>query len=473
MRVLNRRLSRRPLVAAAVSIIALCGARVRGENAITVGRGEAAPGEVASVPILISSDEPFHGFVIAMTWDESSGRGEALVPRDGPGELLESADLVVTQVSDGSMIFGVSMDADSADCEKIPAGDNFEVGEAQIRCLATDAAGPQEHAITLVDEQIQIGDPAVSVFNTLLVFGEFVWQENGGLTLRHGAFVCSPTGGGEAAFACGGELDAAGSPSPLEAELGGTTTVNFYYRSADPVQGLSMSVRYDCALSAIPESLNTTGTALESSEAEFVNLVIDNDNSSTDGDGCGLTMGILIDSNPPFDGRTLPAAAGFAKLFSVDFRVGEDAFCGECLPLRFTDGEEANDGVAVKNLISVDFEARPVELFDCDVCVTQRQEFVRGDCNFSGMTGMAIDISDAAAAAGFIFLEGEQKFLAPCEDACDANDDGRLDASDIVFLLEYLFVPAQPEPPTPGPLMPGVDPTADELGCEGGSIACS
>ena len=83
-----------------------------------------------------------------------------------------------------------------------------------------------------------------------------------------------------------------------------------------------------------------------------------------------------------------------------------------------------------------------------------------------------MDIADAAAMVGFFFLTGANKFDAPCEDACDANDDGRLDVADVVFILEYMFIPNSTVPPDPGPLMPGPDPTDDNLGCDGGPKEC-
>jgi hypothetical protein len=73
---------------------------------------------------------------------------------------------------------------------------------------------------------------------------------------------------------------------------------------------------------------------------------------------------------------------------------------------------------------------------------------------------------------GYFFLEGTAKFDAPCDDACDANDDGKLDASDVIFLLNYLFVPGKPKPPAPTPPNAGFDPTSDSLGCEGGTPQC-
>jgi hypothetical protein len=48
-------------------------------------------------------------------------------------------------------------------------------------------------------------------------------------------------------------------------------------------------------------------------------------------------------------------------------------------------------------------------------------------------------------------------------DAADANDDGKVDPSDIVYLIGYLFMGGNPPPP-PFP-NPGPDPTPDGLDC--------
>jgi len=84
--------------------------------------------------------------------------------------------------------------------------------------------------------------------------------------------------------------------------------------------------------------------------------------------------------------------------------------------------------------------------------------FRRGDANFDGR----IEISDAIYALSYLFLGGE----APrCEDAVDADDDGRLVLTDAVYILNHLFT-GGPEPPPPYP-GEGKDPTGDELECLG------
>jgi len=54
--------------------------------------------------------------------------------------------------------------------------------------------------------------------------------------------------------------------------------------------------------------------------------------------------------------------------------------------------------------------------------------------------------------------------LLPCEDAGDADDNGRITIGDGVYILMYIFGHGDPPPP-PYPA-PDADPTPDQLDCE-------
>lgn len=56
-------------------------------------------------------------------------------------------------------------------------------------------------------------------------------------------------------------------------------------------------------------------------------------------------------------------------------------------------------------------------------------------------------------------------WVAPCWDAADINDDGLFGWYDYLDLEDYLLS-GGPQPPPPGPLTCGPDPTPDSLGCE-------
>ncbi len=88
---------------------------------------------------------------------------------------------------------------------------------------------------------------------------------------------------------------------------------------------------------------------------------------------------------------------------------------------------------------------------------TGEPEFIRGDANTDGM----LDIADGIFLLSYLFVNGPNP---PCDDAADANDDGRIDLGDPIRILGYFFRGEDPIP-APHPHC-GIDPTADQLGCE-------
>lgn len=73
-----------------------------------------------------------------------------------------------------------------------------------------------------------------------------------------------------------------------------------------------------------------------------------------------------------------------------------------------------------------------------------------------------VQLSDAVHILAYLFLGTER---AECLDAADGNDDGRLQLTDAIYLLSYLFLGGR-SPPPPFPAA-GRDPTEDDLGCRG------
>ena len=64
----------------------------------------------------------------------------------------------------------------------------------------------------------------------------------------------------------------------------------------------------------------------------------------------------------------------------------------------------------------------------------------------------------------YLFLGGTRP---SCDEAADANDDGNIDLTDAIYVLEYLFLGgAAPPPPGPPPGPCGDDPEGSvDLGC--------
>jgi|SRR3989344_2474183 len=81
--------------------------------------------------------------------------------------------------------------------------------------------------------------------------------------------------------------------------------------------------------------------------------------------------------------------------------------------------------------------------------------FYRGDANSDGK----VDLTDPISILNYLFKGGVSPF---CLDAADANDDGNLDLTDSIYLLNYLFLGG---PSPSGITSKNLDYTSDELSC--------
>jgi hypothetical protein len=84
--------------------------------------------------------------------------------------------------------------------------------------------------------------------------------------------------------------------------------------------------------------------------------------------------------------------------------------------------------------------------------------FIRADAN----SDLRVDLSDAIFTLAYLFLGDASPF---CMDAADADDSGGLDITDAIGTLNHLFL-GSTTIPAPYP-EPGSDPTTDGLGCRG------
>ncbi len=84
--------------------------------------------------------------------------------------------------------------------------------------------------------------------------------------------------------------------------------------------------------------------------------------------------------------------------------------------------------------------------------------FVRGSSNGDRET----DLSDGVAILWFLFLNSPARLA--CERSADADANGRLEITDAIYILNYLFL-GGPEPPPPFPDC-GQVPSGDPLPCE-------
>jgi hypothetical protein len=117
--------------------------------------------------------------------------------------------------------------------------------------------------------------------------------------------------------------------------------------------------------------------------------------------------------------------------------------------------------------IAIGDEGKTVQVFGFDragtltgtasvtIVIAQPTEFIRGDVDGDSK----VDVRDPLTTLLALFRGG----LLLCPDAADVNDDGRIDVTDVLMGLGFMFSSASlPPPPFP---TPGPDPSADGLEC--------
>ncbi len=122
-------------------------------------------------------------------------------------------------------------------------------------------------------------------------------------------------------------------------------------------------------------------------------------------------------------------------------------------PRRITSAAVNSAGWNGVPVISASWPADGSELYwsrcegPCEIYVATWRagaSFLRGECNDDAR----VNISDSIFALEFLFDERAEE--PDCVAACDANDDGEWNISDAVYLLQHLFA-GGPEPPPPFP----------------------
>ena len=126
----------------------------------------------------------------------------------------------------------------------------------------------------------------------------------------------------------------------------------------------------------------------------------------------------------------------------------ELSFCPSFLPATFSD-EDGNEYFPALGKTSIAISRDGVPPVD--------HAFIRGDMNQDSR----VNVSDMIAILGHLFWSRSQ----PCEKAGDSNDDGKLDLPDVIFLGDFLF--REGPPIFPPVLQCGLDPTSDNLSCDG------
>ena len=242
----------------------------------------------------------------------------------------------------------------------------------------------------------------------------------------------------------------------VEAGPGARVQVPVHVTVSKPLGSFQLLVRFDpAAFTPTADRLELEGGAFEDI-TPFINFV-----------ARGLVPGHIALAFTPdlIRQRAVPPGSDLllGKIAGV---VSDGLLPGDVVrfePVAFPEGEaprpdrlrteivEVEDGKLLVLLPAL--EAGTVRVVD-----GSEPTFLRGDANFD----LAVNISDAIFTLSYLFLGGP----APsCEDAADADDSGKLALTDAVFTLNYLFRSSGLEPPSPGPIQRGTDPTADGLTC--------
>lgn len=217
--------------------------------------------------------------------------------------------------------------------------------------------------------------------------------------------------------------------------------------------GLTLRVDYDNTRIAAGDTVHAEASITYRGATEVTNLAI-------------AEIGIPTGLRP--DRAELDRLVGTGKIDRIDvarrtITVYLDSIAkGETItiPITYTAAFRAQaEPVPSK---SYDYYDDAVEALDEGITLVigergQEISFVRGDANEDSR----VDMSDAIGILDYLFRDPPS--LTTCLDAIDANDDGTTDISDPIYLLVYLFAGGLP-PPRPYPQL-GDDPTEDTLRC--------
>ena len=409
----------------------------------------------STVRVLMDSSDNCEGYVICMSHD---GSVVTLNSVDISGTAAETAgaEFVVANAYGNNGTLGVVMDFSTPfDGQTIAAGSGRHIANYNYSCnnaviyIEGDAVPATETSALTFEDDTNNNPPLENV------------TVSGGLSItpdaNNGSCGCEPV----EIPAEDTELWAEAQDFPEEAHAGQDGNLCFYYYDSDDyIQGMTMTLCYDCDLTVTP-SWDWHGSIVEQVGTEYLAVQVDDDGG--DGDGCEVIVAILMDALPPFDGQTLPQTPGQTGDSSEDARlllgclplhIDDTAECDQDQEINWCNGINGNGNVNLYNNVVIDYESlQNYARNDTAVHVVPEQIFQRGDCNSDDK----VDLADAAT------MLANQFGGAPvdCEDACDANDDGHMNMADSVYVLNWLFK-FGPEPTDPGPFNDGPDPTDDD-----------
>ncbi|MEM7163910.1 MAG: hypothetical protein AAF581_00515 [Planctomycetota bacterium] len=453
-------------------------------DSLTIVGGDISVGETACAQIVLDNmSGDVQGIVLAIEHDPG-----LILKSINTGAATAGAEFVVDTILNGSNggTLGIVMDFNPPFLgQTIPMGSGNHVADFCYCCVShpVDDGDPltddaTTHSLTFVDGVL--GSPPLD--NVIVLVGLSL-----GTIQNNGEMRCLPAPLEDTCFSCGA-LDSEGNleTNCLQGEPGETVEVCFFWKDAtDNVAAFQLGICWDNTTDfsvCNDPCFDISGTILEAVGAEFVNCSVDNANGD-------MIVGILLDFLPPFDRQTVPPTADWLKIGSVSFCLDPATPCGSQNNITFCDTADGLGNVPTHNLVTVwrevpegsgNYILTDVQGFPtvgCCIEVNPERRFVRGNCNNDPQN--KVTITDAATVLAVQF----QGVPVGCLDACDVNDDGKINLADAVYLLNYLFKSGPPHnspaPPSPFPTQ-GTDTTVDdpsgfhaELDCVDGRDPCA
>ncbi len=195
-------------------------------------------------------------------------------------------------------------------------------------------------------------------------------------------------------------------------------------------------------------NVTTSGTVLDGFEGSSIfrlTEIIDNES------GNGFISIVILNLGSPI---SLPPN-GQAVIARARYRVKPGIELDRLTDILFRDGLRGS-GVPVENQVNYAGGADRPKATGLFLRVGS-PAFQRGDSNGD----RRINLSDVIFVINFLFRSGDP---VRCGDAGDVNDDGTINVTDPIFFLDYLFR-GGPKPPPPLTGL-GEDPTDDSLDCQ-------
>ena len=425
--------------------------RIFPETKIALGTAEAAPGSTeVRVPITITSNGP-----MISRWDI----GVLYDPETIGNVTVEntcdwSMEVCGVDIFWDPGVLGVIAGSTWATEEKWRASGGIA---AYLKFCVLPTAAPGEYPLIFVDDPP--GKHYIHIFCTTEIGG-------GDLTLQTGKLTVA--GDPVSVDACPRDPPPPMRPAGSFRLEGGTAhageeiVVPFIARGNYPLCAFTISIDFD------EEVLEAVGVEKafampDGQDWDYARFIIDNSNATPGSNGVDegyIVGGADFASDPEGNEANLPPKDTDVTLLNLRFRVRPEAPSGETT-LAFIDGTRTPDGGYWENMLGAGWwsmkpeqQISPIRIDALFRIVGDISIFVRGDANGDDK----LDISDAVTVLGYLFIG---RGAPDCSDAADANDDGFIDISDPIAILMSLFLSSGPLPPPSGKR--GVDPTPDNL----------